>query len=50
MKTMAWIKRVLGFDVLDRATALEKRKRHNQNSTDGAIAAFKQFAKENPRD
>lgn len=49
MRAMAWIKKVLGFDVKDRVTALEKRQVHNRQSVQGAINAFKQFAKDAER-
>lgn len=42
----AWIKHVLGFDVRRRVRSLETRMTHNENAIDGALAAFKQFAKD----
>lgn len=50
MSIWGWIRRTLGFEILDRVNALERRRAHNENSIDGAIAAFKQFAKDNSRD
>lgn len=45
----AWIRSALGLDIFDRVNALEKRVAHNEGSIEGAITAFKQFAKDASR-
>lgn len=49
MSIWAWIRKALGFEILDRVDRLEARMKHNQESTQGAIDAFKQFAKDAER-
>jgi len=49
MTAIAWIRHVLGLDVRQRVKELEKRQLHNRNSVQGAIDAFKQFAKDAER-
>ncbi len=45
----AWIKKALGFDIVERVSLLEKRMIHNESAISGAIEAFKQFAKDAER-
>lgn len=39
-----WIRRLLGLDIFDRVSALERRVAHNEGAIEGAINAFKDFA------
>lgn len=49
MILVAWVRHKLGLDLKDRADALKERKLHNERSVNGAIEAFKQFAKDAER-
>lgn len=42
----AWIRRMLGFDIFDRVSALEERVAHNESAVDGAMQAFAQLVKD----
>lgn len=49
MTIWAWIRKALGFEILDRVDRLEARINHNEKSIQGAIDAFKKFAKDAER-
>lgn len=46
MTVVGWIRHMLGLDVRDRVTALEKSRLHNEQSVRGAVDAFKKLARD----